>query len=316
MKFAKVENEGRIEQQASMLSAKSDIKVNAKDTVYIDMDKLMPNSKNEYKMSDIEKLSGMIKLAGGIWQNLIVKPADEEGRYIITTGERRWRAACLLKERGEYPQELENKVPCTVKGMDEINLPLSENLKEEFAILVTNQYRRKTDGELLMEMQKWRDIIKELRNSGVESLPSGIDEESEMKIKGTPTRTLVAEQLGISTGQVSRLEKVEKQGSDKLLTMLMEDKMDLAAAEKIIKLEKPEQTKVLEQLKSDELEAAKTEVHAIVDERAVKVNIGKREVENAFEEIVSGMNDEMELTQERYKKYQKALEQIRKILSE
>ena len=49
------------------------------ETVYIDMDRLRPNSKNEYKMSEIEKLSSMIKQAGGIWQNHIVKTADSHG---------------------------------------------------------------------------------------------------------------------------------------------------------------------------------------------------------------------------------------------
>ena len=99
--------EDQVAQQGAMAAQEEEINTGQKvkpRTVYIDMDHLRPNKRNEYKMTDIENLSAMIKLSGGILQNLIVRPDEEEGYYIITTGERRWRAARLLRDQGEYPE--------------------------------------------------------------------------------------------------------------------------------------------------------------------------------------------------------------------
>ena len=49
------------------------------------MDLIQPNSKNEYSTEDLEDLAA-IKMAGGIWQDLIVKPQNEDGYYVLTTG--------------------------------------------------------------------------------------------------------------------------------------------------------------------------------------------------------------------------------------
>ena len=207
--------EDQVAQQGAMVAQEEEINTGQEvkpRTVYIDMDHLRPNKRNEYKMTDIENLSAMIKLSGGILQNLIVRPDEEEGYYIITTGERRWRAARLLRDQGEYPEEFQNTVPCTVSDPEKIDLPLDRDAKEDFSILVTNQYRDKTDGELFMEIQKWKKIIGKLRQAGVEYLPAGYNdgEGEELQIKGKKTRDIVAAQLGVSDRQVTRFEGVEK----------------------------------------------------------------------------------------------------------
>ena len=151
------------------------------EIVYIDMDKILPNSRNKYEMTEIEEIAGMIKLAGGILQNLIVKPMDEEGYYVLTTGERRWRGACLLRDRNEYPARYDNKVPCVIRDPVKIELPLNDEDKEDFAILVTNQYRVKTDAILYMEMLQWKRIISNLKKAGVEYLPKELGRNQEVK---------------------------------------------------------------------------------------------------------------------------------------
>ena len=82
-----------------ILKAPEDIIEDAMYTDYIDMDKLQPNEMNHYQTEKIEELAEAIKLAGGILQNIIVKPEDENGMYTITTGERRWRACLLYTSR-------------------------------------------------------------------------------------------------------------------------------------------------------------------------------------------------------------------------
>lgn len=267
----------------------------AKTTVYLDMDLLQPNKRNEYQMTEIEQLSAMIKLAGGILQNIIVSPANEVGHYTITTGERRWRAALLLRDKGEYPETLHNKVPCTIQNPQEIDLPLDDAGKEDFAILVTNQYRSKTDGEKYMEYQKWRNIIKQLRRSGVKYLPSGYDEEdTQIEIKGTSTRELVATQMGVSTGQISRYENIEKRGSEDLIERLMNDELNLSEAEK-------------------EIASSKKKNQRRKQEKQVTIN--RDIVITELREIMSTVTDEsIIMTEMQYKKYTDAIKQLKKLL--
>ena len=286
-------------------------------TVYIDMDHLRPNKRNEYKMTDIENLGAMIKLSGGILQNLIVRPDEEEGYYIITTGERRWRAARLLRDQGEYPEEFHNTVPCTVSDPEKINLPLDREAKEDFSILVTNQYRDKTDGEMFMEIRKWKEIIGKLRRAGVEYLPAGYNdgEGEELQIKGKKTRDLVAAQLGVSDRQVTRFEGVEKHGSDKLLDMLMADEMNLSAAETLAKLHKKEQEKIIEQIQKEKPGNVTKAVKEKVGRQEQKVAVQEEEIISDMQELIGlAIGKEILLTETAYKKYKKAVEQISKLL--
>lgn len=284
-------------------------------TIYIDMDKLRPNDNNDYDISGIDELSKMIRLSGGIWQNIIVMPADEEGYHTITTGERRWRAAKLLSERGEYPEKFENKVPCTIRGIEEIDLPLSKENKENFAILVTNQYRSKKDSDIMMEMRKWRSIIGELRKAGVEYLPS-VYTEDDVKIAGVPTRQLIAGQLGVSNGQVARMERVENNGSDELIKRLLDDTMDLGAAEEMIKVNKEKQEKILGQLEKDESgKITKRAVAEKIREQEEKIILQKQILVDDFKDITDGVGEELKLNRTDYQSYQKLLKKMKELLS-
>ena len=102
------------------------------ERIYIDMDLIQPNSKNEYSTEDLEDLAAAIKMAGGIWQDLIVKPQNEDGYYVLTTGERRWRAACLLRDRGEYPEKYQGKVPCQIKDTSDLPFTIGRGKQREF----------------------------------------------------------------------------------------------------------------------------------------------------------------------------------------
>lgn len=288
-------------------------------TVYIDMDHLRPNKRNEYKMTDIENLSAMIKLSGGILQNLIVRPDEEEGYYIITTGERRWRAARLLRDQGEYPEEFHSTVPCTVSDPEKINLPLDRDAKEDFSILVTNQYRDKTDGELFMEIQKWKEIIGKLRQAGVEYLPAGYNdgEGEELQIKGKKTRDIVAAQLGVSDRQVTRFEGVEKHASDELLDMLMADEMNLSAAETLSKLRQEEQKKIIKQLRKEKPDNLTKAVKEKVRKQEEKIAVQEEEVMSDMQMLVDlAAGKKLLLTETAYKRYKRAVEQISQLLGE
>ncbi len=309
-----VQTENVVEDKKEQI--KSNRTVKDGETVYLDMDKLRPNSNNMYSMTQIEKLSDLIKLSGGILQNIIVLPADEEGYYTITTGERRWRAARLLQEKGLYPEKFEGKVPCTIRSLDDIDLPISKEMKEQFAILTTNQYRDKSDGEKMMEMQEWKKIIAALREAGAEYLPMHLTDGEQVKIKGTPTRELLAGQLGVSTGQIARMETVEKKGSPQLLDMLMNDSMDLSAAEEMLRLNEQEQNETLRQLKRKQRDKiTKTEVKAQVEIKLEKKQLDRNTVQAELEKITNNMADTVTLTDSEYKSYTKLVDKLKKILN-
>lgn len=312
--------EDQVAQQGAMVAQEEEINTGQEvkpRTVYIDMDHLRPNKRNEYRMTDIENLSAMIKLSGGILQNLIVRPDEEEGYYIITTGERRWRAARLLRDQGEYPEEFNNTVPCTVSDPEKIDLPLDRDAKEDFSILVTNQYRDKTDGELFMEIQKWKKIIGKLRQAGVEYLPAGYNdgEGEELQIKGKKTRDIVAAQLGVSDRQVTRFEGVEKHASDELLDMLMADEMNLSAAETLSKLRQEEQEKIIKQLRKEKPDNFTKAVKEKVRKQEEKIAVQEEEVMSDMQMLIDlAAGKELLLTETAYKRYKRAVEQISQLL--
>ena len=317
MKFNKIgidreENKVDMPEQSEAMEEKK----TEKGTVYIDMRQIKPNDRNMYEMSEIEKLADMIKMSRGILQNLIVKPADEDGMYTLTTGERRWRAANYLRERGEYPPELNNTVPCTVVDPQTIDLPLSAEAKEDFAILVTNQYRNKTDGETYMEIMKWRKIFSELRKQGVEFLASDLETgKQEVQIKGIKTRKLVADQVGISTGQVSRYEDVERNGSDKVMEMLMRDNIDLSTAEKLTKLSRQDQEEVMTETEGEK-EAIVRAVNERMERRQNKLTLSRTYVEEELGQLMQEMPNEITISPAAKRQYRRAVDLLKSLLCE
>lgn len=304
-------------------------------TVYIDMDKIKPNKNNKFSKEELEELAQLIKLGGGIWQNLIVKPVDAEGFYELTTGERRWRAVQILRDRGEYPERFHNKVPCTIKNPEKLNLPLNPESKEMFSILLTNRYRDKTDGDRMMEYREWKKIYEELRAQGVQVLfEDGFyltkkdiqridDVELEelrtekgegIQISGVKTRELVANAMNTSTGQVSRYEAVEKKASEAVLNSLLSDEINLGEAEQLASLPKTAQDKLLGE-KAEKGEISREKVQAEKAKHLPKVNLSPEVFKNDTEEIFSLIPGEgIKLTEEQYKKYRKCIIQIKKIL--
>lgn len=135
-------------------------KVEAKedfDFRIIPIEKIVPNSKNDYPMEDIEKIMesiGNYKLI----HNLRVKPT-EEGLFTIISGERRFRGIIMGIEKNDPRFEKFRKgIPCMVedKTQDEIT--------EEIQLILANEDTRGND-----EIRKRKKIARlaelfEMRN--------------------------------------------------------------------------------------------------------------------------------------------------------
>lgn len=204
--------------------------VSSYEVVNIDMDLIAPNEKNDFSIDELDELAELIVMSDGILQPLILLPErNEQGMYILTTGERRWRAAKLLKEQGRYPAKYKNTVPCIFRDPKDIELPLSNDTKELFSIMVTNQYRHKKEADQLMEVKNWTRIFQELKDNGEEYIPEQLallagtarygenGEYEPERLVGQKMKTLVSAHVGISEGKVQQINKVEKNASDELM---------------------------------------------------------------------------------------------------
>ena len=89
-------------------------KTDSKEIELISINRLHENPDNFYGMDEgIEELKQSILLAGGVRQNLIVKPDEDlPGEYIVVAGHRRLKACKELIEAGET---IESKLPCIVE---------------------------------------------------------------------------------------------------------------------------------------------------------------------------------------------------------
>ena len=264
-------------------------------------------------------------MSDGILQPLILLPErNEQGMYILTTGERRWRAAKLLKEQGRYPAKYKNTVPCIFRDPKDIELPLSNDTKELFSIMVTNQYRHKKEADQLMEVKNWTRIFQELKDNGEEYIPEQLallagtarygenGEYEPERLVGQKMKTLVSAHVGISEGKVQQINKVEKNASDELMDKLLNNEVSFAAAEKMLEMPEEEQNKLLEETTGEKIEVK--EVEKRIEEIEKKKVISKQQVESDLKKILERCSQEVELGSKEYKKYLNALNQLERVL--
>ena len=64
------------------------------------IDVIIPNPANHYSMAGIDELADSILIAGRVLQNIVVKAADADGRYMIISGHRRHLACQKLVADG------------------------------------------------------------------------------------------------------------------------------------------------------------------------------------------------------------------------
>lgn len=116
----------RLGRGLSALIPDSNDEIDSKEIVSIDLSKVYPNDTQPRKIFDDEKiqvLSASIKHYG-VLQPIVVKP-DENGKYMIIAGERRYRASKLAKQKD---------IPAVIKDIpmkDIMEIALIENLQRE-----------------------------------------------------------------------------------------------------------------------------------------------------------------------------------------
>lgn len=100
--------------------------IDSKEIVRLDLSKVYPNDTQPRKVFDEEKIHVLCESIKhyGVLQPIVVKP-DENGRYMIIAGERRYRASKMAKQKD---------IPAVIKDIpmkDIMEIALIENLQRE-----------------------------------------------------------------------------------------------------------------------------------------------------------------------------------------
>ena len=199
--------------EASKAAALSSYKIQ-----HIPFEKIRPNDEaHGFSLDGIEELAESIADVG-LEQNLVVEDAGD-GNYNILTGRRRYYAIKLLRDNGSLAWKT---VPCVVKNLAEMDLPLTEETKRTYAIVTTNAEQRKlTPADTAEMVKKLTKVYDELEANGA-------------KPKGR-RREFIAKILGLSTGTVSSYEYVEHNADESVREALEEGTIGIHEAVKEVK---------------------------------------------------------------------------------
>ena len=144
------------------------------------IDVIIPNPANHYSMAGIDELADSILIAGRVLQNIVVKAADADGRYMIISGHRRHLACQKLVADGHA--EFAN-IAALVEN------EANENMRELMLIYTNSTARQLTEAEKMRQAQRATDILKQIKADG--------------KLDA-PIRETVARMLNTTSGQLAR----------------------------------------------------------------------------------------------------------------
>ena len=218
--------------------------------------KKLEESKLQYRdipQEDTERLADLIELDGEVLQPLLVRKAGAD-TYEILAGHKRYRACKLLS----YVRGLEqfSMIPCYVKVMTDA--------QAEFAVYSTNGYNRKTDYEIMREIEGMSRLLKE----NPELFPE------------TASGRLVEKLAG-----VMNMSKTVVQEYKTIANNLGNEAMEKFKKNEITK----ESAKTLAGLSSDEqkdiLSSGKTETKDIKEAARIIRNPSMSEIRSAFKKI-------------------------------
>lgn len=295
-----------------------------KTTMYIRYEDLVVNEKNTISKDGIAELASLIDAAGGLEQPLVVYKI-EGGKYKILTGERRYLAVGLLIEQGKWNED--HLVEVKIRDLDAWDIELDNEDKEYFAILMTNQYRDKTDADKYHEAIIWKRLIRKLRENGRaisvvgydesgdpikrEKIQIGVDPDGNpitKDITGMKTQQVVANMMNVSPAQVAKIDKIANQGSEALKAALKDEKVNISVGAKIASMPTEEQEKFIE----ESLEK-KGEGESITEDD-FRINAHKDKLKSTEKEI--GLKEELPGTLITEKQLKMDLKKVSKRLKE
>ena len=188
---------------------------------YINVKDIIParNDNNFYDTDDVITLKESIRVEG-VKQNLIVKKKNNEGKYELIAGERRWKACKSLYEEGIKDFEY---IPCVINKYE-------DDLKDRLSLITTNCTARKlTDWERTEQVEALNNILKEYKQRGIK-LPAPRKDLISKLIN--ESKTNVARMLGLKNNLIGIFKDAMKNGMIGLsvayeLSTLPQDRQEL-----------------------------------------------------------------------------------------
>lgn len=192
----------------------------------IPIDNIIPSSKNQYGIREIEELAASIELVG-LLHNLVVREV-EGGKYELISGERRYKAMKLLNY---------TTAPCKVEKQP-------DDLFSELKLIMANSTARElTDYEKTYQAARLKELLTELKESG-------------FKIPGK-MRDMIADIMNVSSTQVAIMESINKNLSPEFKEEFKDGKIGISTAYDLSKLPIEQQEQTLQKYKVAGNEAVK-----------------------------------------------------------
>ena len=168
--------------------------------VMVHYSRLIPSESNNYSVDNIRELANMIKLSGGVKQNLLARKKTPEEYELIAGHRRRLAVKYLVEEEG-----LEEF------AMLPVHVEKSGDILSEIDLILTNcGARERSDWEKMMEVTRLAELMK--------AMQTGTEEEQERFRKlfgrdpgmtgGRELRKLIADTLGLSETKVANLNHI------------------------------------------------------------------------------------------------------------
>ena len=231
---------------------------------------------------------------------------------MLLGGERRITAIDKLIEDPNVQEWNEDTlIPCVIKNLEEIDLPLSDEAKEQYALITTNKEARKyTDSDRYIEVMAWKKIIDELRANGVDTIKM---EDQSIQIKGEKTRDILSRTTGMSQGQIQRFNKVENNATTDLINSMLDDQISIGVASRAVEILTPDEQNSL-------AEASRTQKVAPADVENFKEEEVKEEYTERVNADVKGLIEKVEgkkiyFTQKQEREYTKLIKKLENVLN-
>ncbi|GMB01056.1 ParB N-terminal domain-containing protein [Pelosinus sp. IPA-1] len=199
----------------------------APSIVMIDIDNLIPNTKNFYRVegdSEIEKQNEQLKATiemYGVKQPLIVK-TEGNGKFSIIAGERRYLACRRLTDEGKENFKL---APCIVEKAQSVE-------DEQIELIITNHHRDKDLSEKIEEVRQLSELLQKKKERGE-------------KMQGK-LQDIIAEMLNMSKSEVGRLQQIDKNLQPELKEAIKNKDLAMTSAVELSKLSAADQKAVYE----------------------------------------------------------------------
>lgn len=232
---------------------------------YIHRDKIDTNPLNKrYAQDDIEQLKESI-ISTGLLHNICLTKDEDTDRYRLISGERRWRAICLLTEE-EYKTHFPSGIPSHVMAFD-------SETDEEIALIAANVEDRDEGQEKkrdsILRLKELYELKREQGDTQYKNINKMIAEKTKMSTrqvtKYTNTAKLIPElqelfnKEAIKIDDASNFSVLSEEAQRKILEMIQRDGKVNHENVKTIKKQEAEAKELQKSLSQKEDELKKKE---------------------------------------------------------